>query len=90
MGSNHEQCCCCSRGLQGAACLCMYDKDYQIRLAQAHISSGATKINSTGTKLITLHNNNNNNNNKKDFYNKRITFVSKITLNNKYAEKTNV
>lgn len=51
-------------------------------LAQAHIRAGViTQANSTGTKLTTLHN-------KKDLCNKNITFVNKITLNNKYAKQT--
>lgn len=63
----------------GAACLCMYDKDYSTGLARAHIRAGVTQTNSTGTKLTTLHN-------KKDSCNKSIAFVSKSTLNNKYAK----
>lgn len=47
--------------------------------AWAHIRAGVKQANSTGTKLNTLHN-------KKDLCNKNITFVSKITLNNKYAK----
>lgn len=63
----------------GAACLCIYDKDYQMGLARAHIKTWLTQAKTTGTKLITLRN-------KKDSCNKNITFVSKITLNNKYAQ----
>lgn len=48
-------------------------------LPRAHIRAGVKQANSTGTKLNNLHN-------KKDLCNKNITFVSKITLNNKYAK----
>lgn len=64
---------------EGAACLFTHDKDYQMETAWAHIGALVKQANSTGTKLNTLHN-------KKDLCSKNITFVSKITLNNKYAK----